>query len=336
MTDSLVNSSGSFAFDGSLGGLVQTYYDTKAQDRLMQNLVFYSLCDKKKLPANSGGIYQFYRYDQISGSTLTAAIAENTTTANQSQLSAQVVNLTAKIYGTYVTLSKYGTQTLRSRSLVEDAVDVLSDTVSDIVDNLVRINLNSNAKAFFGADLAKTSATIVTTDIASASMIRKAVRNLQTDKIRSFADGQKYALVIHPYHWFDISSETNVGGFLTSAQYGQADKIWNGQVGSLFGARMLISQNITQTATASLTSSVSGTAFYSAYIVGQGALAAVSLEDSPIQMVIKTEGGTYDPYSNLVTVAAKLPGFGIAWLGTDVTTTTFNKRAYNITLATTA
>jgi N4-gp56 family major capsid protein len=336
MADSTISTvgypgSGTFT-GGSLGALVQTYYNKKAQDRLFQNLVFYSLPEKKRLPKNNGQIMQFFRYDNIASSTVSGAISEVTTTANQSQLSAQVVNLTTSIYGTYVTLSKYAVDTTRSGQLVEDAINVLSDTASDIVDLLIKSTLTSNATAYYGTGLAKTTASITTADTMTASTLKLVVRGLQSDKVRPFADGQKYAGIIHPRHWYDIQTDTTVGGFSATAQYSEPKKIWNGEIGSIAGVRLVLSQNLSQvTSTAAITSSVTGVA-YESFFVGEGALACVSLEDNPIQIITKGEGGSYDPYSNLVTVAAKLPGFGVAWLGDDAT----NKRAYRVVTATTA
>jgi len=315
--------------DGSLGQIT-TYFDKKALDRIYQNLVFYALADKKRLPKNAGQLYQFYRYDNIATSALTSAINEGTLTANQSQLSAQVITMTSNVYGSFVTLSRYAADTTRSGQLVEDAVDVLSDAISDVVDLLTKASLSSGSKAYYGADLAKTTASITTADIMTASTIKKAVRNLQAGKVRPFADGQKYPFVIHPNHWYDIQSDTAVGGFSATSQYSQPNKIWNGEVGAIGGARLILSQNLGTFTSADITSSVTSVA-YESYIVGQGALATVSLEDSPVQILVKKEGGSSDPYSNIMTVAAKLPGFGVAYTGTDAT----NKRSYKIVTATT-
>lgn len=322
MTNSQITDS-SFG-DGSLGQLQQTYYDKKALARVFSNLVFYNFADKKALPKNSGQLYSFYRYGNITGSSYTAAINEGTTTANQAQLTATTTLLTTQIYGAFITLSKYAADTVRSGQLVEDAVDVLSDTASDIIDQLIKANLSSNSTVYFGADLAKTSATITTADLMTASTIRKAVRNLQAGKVHAFNDGQKYPFAIHPNQWYDVQSDTTVGGFAATAQYSQPNKIWNGEVGAIAGARLVLSQNLSLVTTG-ITSTLTTTA-YESYIVGRGAVACASLESNPIQIITKSEGGSYDPFSNITTVAAKLPGFGVAYTGADAT----NKRSYKI------
>lgn len=315
--------------DGSLGQLQQTYYDKKALARIFQNLVFYNLADKKTLPKNSGQLYSFYRYGNIQGTSYTAAINEGTTTANQAQLTATTTLLTTQVFGAFITLSKYAVDTVRSGQLVEDAVDVLSDTASDIIDRLIANNLRSNSTTYFGAGLTSTSATITTADIMTATTIRKGVRGLQANNVHAFTDGQKYPFVIHPNQWYDVSSDTTVGGFAATAQYSQPNKIWNGEVGSIAGARLVLSQSL-QNVTAGITTTVSAVA-YESFMVGRGAVACASLEGNPIQIITKSEGGSYDPFSNITTVAAKLPGFGVVYTGGDAT----NKRSYRIITATT-
>ena len=101
MTNSQITDS-SFG-DGSLGQLQQTYYDKKALARIFSNLVFYNFADKKMPPKNSGQLYSFYRYGNITGTSYTAAINEGTTTANQAQLTATTTLLTTQIYGAFIT-----------------------------------------------------------------------------------------------------------------------------------------------------------------------------------------------------------------------------------------
>lgn len=318
--------------DGSLGQLQQTYYDKKALARIFQNLVFYNLADKKTLPKNSGQLYSFYRYGNIQGTSYTAAINEGTTTANQAQLTATTTLLTTQVFGAFITLSKYAVDTVRSGQLVEDAVDVLSDTASDIIDRLIASNLRSNSTAYYGTALNKTSASILTSDIMTSTTIRKGVRGLQANNVHAFTDGQKYPFVIHPNAWYDVSSDTTVGGFAATAQYSQPNKIWNGEVGSIAGARLVLSQSLQNiNTTAQITADVTAVA-YESFMVGRGSVACANLEGNPIQIITKSEGGSYDPFSNITTVAAKLPGFGVVYTGADAT----NKRSYRIITSTTA
>lgn len=323
MADSLITNS-SFG-DGSLGPLVSTYFQPKAESRLFQNLVLYNLGQKKKMPRNSGQIYQFYRYGNITGSTSTiSSSATINTTSAQAQLTATTVSLTTNIYGQFATLAKYDINSIRSKNLIEDAVDVLADAASDSVDLTIRSTLYSNtattgsaagvltANLFYGQDLLKTTASITTADTFSASTIRRGVLRMQYNKVRPYSDGQKYVLVVAPSQLYDIQSDTAVGGFLATAQYNQGDKIWKGEVGAIMGSRIVLSQNMTTSAV------TSGVTAYNSLLMGEDAFACVSLEgQDAIQIIIKKDGGSFDPLDSIVTVAYKLPHWGVAYLGAD-------------------
>lgn len=322
--------------DGTLGALQQTYYEKRAQDRLLSNLVFYNACEKKRLPKNSGQIMQFYRYVQISGTgSLTTALAEDAISTNSASLSATTATVTVAPYGAHVVLSKLAIDSTRSGQLIEDAVDVLTDTASEIVDTLVRTSLQSNASALYGTDGGDTSATITTSDTLSEVTCRAAVKHLRTMKVRPFNEGQMFLGIISPKQAYDLQSTTAAGSWAAAASYSDPQKIWTGQIASMHGVRLLMSQNLnTSFASTLLTSSVTANACDS-FFIGAGAVAAVSLEDNPIQVIRKTgdSNSTYDAYNNRASVAVKLPGFGVCWIGTDSAT---QKRALRIVTATSA
>ncbi len=313
-----------------LSALAQTYYNERAQDRLITNFVFYPLGMKKKLPRNSGQTFQFYRYNNIGGTT--ATITENTLTAGQVQLSAQTTSLTVQQYGQFITLSDFAVYSERSKDVIGDAVDVLADGASDTVDLLIRTNLNTNATQVYGTGLAKTTASILTSDIFTADTLRRLGRNFRANKVRPFRDGKAYVAILSPYQTYDLFSDTAVAGFAATAQYSQPDKIWNWEIGKLWSFRILESQNIAIEPSGNLTTSVSTTVFYDAFALGENAFACVDLEDSPINMIVKGvgSGGTSDPYNNIATVAYKLRGFGVSYQGVD------GPRAYRVTTATSA
>jgi N4-gp56 family major capsid protein len=307
--------------------LLQTYYNDRAQDRLIINFVFYPLGMKKKLPKNSGQTFQFYRYNNIAGTT--ATINEDTLTAGLTLLSATTAAITVLQYGQFIVLSDFAVQSERSKDLLGDATDVLADAASDTVDKLIQNELSASATLFVGSAGTHTTASIVAGDLFLPTTLRVLGRNFRANKVRPFRDGKAYAAVLSPFQTFDLVSDTTVGGFASTAQYSQPDKIWNWEIGKLWNFRILESQNIL---TASVTSSVSATPAYAGYALGENSFASVDIEDSPIQMIVKGvgSGGTYDPYNNIATIAYKLRGFGVKYLGGD------GPRAYKVITTTSA
>jgi N4-gp56 family major capsid protein len=296
--------------------LQRNYYKQKAEDRLFQNLVLYPLGKKEILPAQSGGMFVFNRWQNVVGTT--AAINEDTVTGGQTTMTANTALITAQVYGQFVKITQLANMTSR-RKVYEDASLILADAASDTVDLLCRTELNSAISTsitaagggwFIGSSGTATTASIATTDLMSPAVIRRVVAKLQAMRVRPYRDGQAYAGVFHPFVLFDLQSDTSVGGFLATAQYSQPDKIWNGEIGKLNGVRLLQSQNIVTT------NVTSGVTAYNNFVMGEGAFATVSLEDSPIDIIINREGsaGSADPYGLISTVAYKLKGFGVKYL----------------------
>jgi N4-gp56 family major capsid protein len=108
-----------------------------------------------------------------------------------------------------------------------------------------------------------------------------------------------------------------VGGFLTTAQYSQPTKIWNGEVGAIMGLRVLSSQNVL---TATLATGISTLTAYTGFVLGESSFATVDLaNDDAIDIIINKPGsaGAADPYRNIATVAYKMY-FGVRYLSGSI------------------
>lgn len=316
-----------------LSQLAQTYYNTVAETRLINNWCFYPLGKKNVYPKHQGQTMQFYRYNNIAGTT--ATIAEDALTTGQVQLSATTSQIAMSLYGQFITLSNYAEYSERSKSTLEDAVNVLADSASDTWDLLVRTMLDTQLSTYVSAGGGnfvgqlgnRTTASILTSDIMAPATLRIIARNFVSNKVRNIRDGQAYVGVFSPYQTYDLFSDTTVLGMAAVSAYGnQPDKVFNYERGKLWGIRILESQNCILQTSAQITSSVTA---YTGYVIGEDAFSTVSLEGSPIEILVKTSGGTYDPFSNISTVAYKMWA-GVAWLGGD------GPRAYRVTTAVTA
>jgi N4-gp56 family major capsid protein len=279
-------------------------YNDIAQDRLIQNWVLYPLAQKFSVPKNSGNSFMVHRFANVAGTTST--LNEDTVTGGLTAITANTASLTMAQYGQFVKITEFAELTNR-QSVIEDAVKILADSASDTVDLLIRTNMTTNSTLFGGQDGSKTTASITTADTLSPTSLRRIAAKFSTAKARPFRDGAKYALVCHPYQYYDLLGDTTVLGMATQAQLGQQAKVWNGEKGALWQFRLLESQNIVTT------SVTAGVTAYMGFAVSENAVGCVNLEDSPIQMVVNKpgSGGSADPYGQIATVAYKLRGFGV-------------------------
>lgn len=285
-----------------------TLFNKVAQDRLTKNFVFYRFADKKRLAKNSGQVMQFNRYVNINGTT--ATIAEGTLTAGELNLSANTASLTFSSYGQFTTITQTLTDTNRT-TVIEEAVEVLTDAASDTVDLLHMYNYAASGTARIAGG--KTTATLTNADKLTADELRLVVRNMKANNVRMFDEGG-FVGVYSPYQMYDLQGDTAQNSWVEAHKYTDkpVQNIFANEAGKLYGVRLIESNNVlTTSVTASVTSA------YMGFVIGRHAQAAVSLTENPIEIIVKLpgSGGTYDPYNNICTVAYKLPYFGVQHLG---------------------
>ena len=320
------DSANTVGYAQNIAQLERNYYKELAEDRLFQNLVLYPLGKHEVVPKNSGGTFVFNRWGNVTG--VTATLNEDTVTGGQVALTANTAALLLAPYGQFAKITEFAQMTSR-REVTEDATLLMADAASDTVDQLIRGALFSNAGSFIGQGNSKTTATLTTADLLQGITVRQLVAKFGANRVRPFRDSQKYAGVFHDFNIYDLMSDSNVGGFLTTAQYTQPNKIWNGEVGAIMGLRIIRSQNMT---TATATSTVTA---YNGVVMGETAFACVSLENDALDIIINRPGsaGAADPYRNIATVAYKMY-FGVQYLsGTQLADFNRAQRAYVTTLA---
>ena len=304
------DSSNTVGYAQNIQQLERNYYKEMAEDRLFQNLTLYPLGKHEVVPKNSGGTFIFNRWGNVTG--VTATLNEDTVTGGQVVLTANTASLLLAPYGQFAKITEFAQMTSR-REVTEDATLLLADAASDTVDQLIRGQLYSNAQTFIGQGNAKTTASITTADLFQGVVVRQLTAKLGANRVRPFRDSQKYAGVFHDFNIYDLMSDTSVGGWLDTSKYSEPQRIWNGEIGSIMGLRVIRSQNML---TASVTSGVTA---YNGLVMGETSFACVSLENDALDIIINKPGsaGAADPYRNIATVAYKMY-FGVSYLSGNV------------------
>ena len=319
------DSANTVAYAQNIAQLERSYYKEMAEDRLFQNLTLYPLGKHEVLPKNSGGTFIFNRWGNVTG--VTATLNEDTVTGGQVALTANTASLLLAPYGQFAKITEFAQMTSR-REVTEDATLLLADAASDTVDQLIRAELTTNAATFIGQGNARTTATLTTADMLQGIVVRQLTSKLGANRVRPFRDTQKYVGVFHDFNLYDLMSDTSVGAFLDTSKYAQPNRIWNGEIGSIMGLRLIRSQNML---TASVTSTVTA---YNGFVMGENAFACVALENDALDIIINKPGsaGAADPYRNIATVAYKMY-FGVRYLsGTILADFNSAARAYMTTL----
>lgn len=285
------------------------YYTRRLLDNLRQTLVFFEFTDKEVPDNGTGPTVQWSRFAPMAAKTtpLTEGVSPS-----QSQLTDQRVTALVKQFGDFVLLSDLiiGMHLLGPNKFLDQAVDELSYGARLTVDTLVRNGFGAatGAQYFFGGGQAVLSDVIGSTHTMTADDIRKLVRNLKKKFVPRW-DTQHYIGIIGPGQSYDLQAQTAAGTWVDVNKYNtNIMDIRRGEIGKIFGARILESTNLS-------TLSQSGT-ISECFFFGKHAVGAVNFMTPDkakkrfmnISLFIKDLGssGTADPLNQRATIGYKV------------------------------
>jgi len=279
---------------GGFTNAIATYYDRRLLDRLEKDLYFDQFGEKKPMPKMSGKVIQWRRYSNFAANT--TPMTEGTI-PNGLTLASTAITATPLQYGDYVAMSDL----LRLHAIdpvIEGAQDVLAYRAALSIDTIIRNSLDGNLTDQFAAGVAaevNVAANLV------ASEVRKARTALKAASVREI--GSEYQMVIHPHQEYDLQGDTATGGWLDINKYTSSTPMLKGEVGKIYGTRVVVSPNILVNANAG----AAGVDTYHAYMFGKSCYGIVDLAGGNLKTYVKQLGssGVSDPLDQISTVGHK-------------------------------
>ena len=270
-----------------LSGEVKTFYESKFLERAKYQLLHGEGAQKNTHPKGEGKTIQWNRYSPLSAATTPLTEGSN---PSEVDLSASQVTAALSEYGNVIKISKL----LKLTSVDKDAtekVEVLGRNMGETIDTLDREALYAGATAQLAGGKSALTA-IAASDTMSATEVRKAVRTLQINKAMKYPDGY-FIGKIGPYTEFDLKGDTT---WVNSAVYSDVKKLYNGEVGALYGVRFV---NVTNQKSENSTTTV-----YSNFIHGDNAFAKYDLSGDVPRLYIKVpdETDTSNPTDRYSTI----------------------------------
>lgn len=234
------------------------YYDRRGLDKLYAMLQFVQMCEPRPLPKASGRTIQFYRFSQPTADTNPAV---DGVVGTPIPLDSQTVSATVEEYNDFTSSSQLLEDT-DIAPFVEEMVDFMSYRAALTNDTLARIEIDSNSSAQVSTIGA----------FMSVADIRANVTRLKALNVMPYK-GQEWAMIIHPYHEYDIVSDNTAGGFIDISKYAQPSAFLNGEIGKVAGTRIVSTTNVG-------TSGSAPTTLYNGYLFGYGGVGACDLSGS--------------------------------------------------------
>lgn len=239
-----------------LNHLATVYYERTALDNLKQMLVFMDVTEPDDIPRRSGKTVQFYRYGVFGSNT--APSAEGTVGTGITP-STSTISATVSEFSDFITIASLLQETAID-PIVENSARELGYRAALSIDTIIRVELESNT-GNYTAPLSGASTSI--SDLRSNVSLLKAVNVLPRM-------GSDFTGIFHPYITHDIKADNTAGGWIDVMKYANPSQALNHEVGKSEGVRIMESTNVG-------TSGSSPNVLYAGYIVGRGAIGAVSL-----------------------------------------------------------
>lgn len=285
---------------------LRRYIESQAIRVFKKNTFFLSMGEQRTLPVASNK-YAFNLPSTASFNTAAATLTEGTVPTEQAfTFDQKEVSMTQ--YGVFAKLSDV--------VLRDSPIDVYAEAgyelgrrLAEVVDTVVQNVLDGNGVAGFNdsgkitvvyGGAATSRATVSSAMTATAAKLAEISAKLQAQAVPTI-DGA-YVAIVHPYVVKDLITESTVGGFFEVSKYSQPENIFNGEIGKLYGIRIVVAPNNKVYTGAG----VSSANVYPTFIMGKYAYGTVKATD--LETIIQPVGsaGAADPLKQFGTVGLKM------------------------------
>lgn len=290
------------ATTGTVGSMWE-FFVKQALEIVEKNLVLTQFADKYPLPEGYGKTIKFIKYKKLTD--ISSALGEG---VPPTAIAISSANITAAVvqYGNVVQLSDLMGMT--AADAVESAIkNAVASNAAQSIDALAHVELKRACSAAAARVYANGGAISDVSAVLTSSHLMQAATRLRAGDVAPQA-GSDFVGVIHPYNSYDLMAATGVGSWVDVNKYtdGNVKSIFNGEVGKLYGVRLVESTNVaSDTSGASTANKV----FYG-FVLGKQAMAMTSLKGGSkdaFRIIVKGLGsaGTADPLDQIMSVGWK-------------------------------
>ena len=282
----------------ALSAGMQTYYNRELLRTFEPNLVHLQFGDEHRMPPHSGLVMNMRKLIPLE--TNTKALSEGDP-GESVMLAETEVTVQLQQYGEYARC----TDKLDLTHLDMDIMlrtKLFGDAGARSIDAVVREELAKCANVIYAGGKAS-RAELTAADKLTSKELRKAVKALKKNHAQTF--GGYYVAIIGPDTMYDLQEDE---AFVKVSQYQDKENIYTGEVGRLFGVRLVE----TTEAKVFEGAGADGADVASVIVLGQYAYGVTSLKGAKPRVIVKPAGsaGTADPLDQISTVGWKMDGFG--------------------------
>ena len=282
----------------ALSAGMQTYYNRELLRTFEPNLVHLQFGDEHRMPPHSGLVMNMRKLIPLE--TNTKALSEGDP-GESVMLAETEVTVQLQQYGEYARCTDKLDLTHLDMDIMR-RTKLFGDAGARSIDAVVREELAKCANVIYAGGKAS-RAELTAADKLTSRELRKAVKTLKKNHAQTF--GGYFVAIIGPDTMYDLQEDE---AFVKVSQYQEKENIYTGEVGRLFGVRLV------ETTEAKIFegAGASGVDVASVIVLGQYAYGVTSLKGAKPRVIVKPAGsaGTADPLDQISTVGWKMDGFG--------------------------
>ena len=282
----------------ALSAGMQTYYNRELLRTFEPNLVHLQFGDEHRMPPHSGLVMNMRKLIPLE--TNTKALSEGDP-GESVMLAETEVTVQLQQYGEYARCTDKLDLTHLDMDIMR-RTKLFGDAGARSIDAVVREELAKCANVIY-ANSKTSRASLTAADKLTSRELRKAVKTLKKNHAQTF--GGYYGGIIGPDTMYDLQEDD---AFVKVSQYQDKENIYTGEVGRLFGVRLV------ETTEAKIFegAGADGADVASVIVLGQYAYGVTSLKGAKPRVIVKPAGsaGTADPLDQISTVGWKMDGFG--------------------------
>ena len=282
----------------ALSAGMQTYYNRELLRTFEPNLVHLQFGDEHRMPPHSGLVMNMRKLIPLE--TNTKALSEGDP-GESVMLAETEVTVQLQQYGEYARCTDKLDLTHLDMDIMR-RTKLFGDAGARSIDAVVREELAKCANVIYAGGKAS-RAELTAADKLTSRELRKAVKTLKKNHAQTF--GGYYVAIVGPDTMYDLQEDE---AFVKVSQYQDKENIYTGEVGRLFGVRLVE----TTEAKVFEGAGADGADVASVIVLGQYAYGVTSLKGAKPRVIVKPAGsaGTADPLDQISTVGWKMDGFG--------------------------
>ena len=275
---------------------MKTFYDKVLIRSAEPELVHDQFGQKRPIPGGNGKKIEFRKFSSLpkmDKKPLTEGVTTDGQSLNVTKLEAEI-----KQYGGYVTTSDMLNLTAFDQVTAE-TLKLLGSQAGRTSDTVTRDVLCAGTSVIYAGG-AESRTALKEANTLNIADIKKAVRLLKRNNAPKIGDS--YVAIIHTDTAYDLMNDPE---WIEAQKYTTSEKIFNGEIGHMYGVRFVES---TEAKIWSKADSGATVPVYGTLVLGADAYGITSINGGGIETITKQlgSGGTADPLNQRATMGWKM------------------------------